>query len=279
MQDIKVSIDRIIIEYTKVSLEFFNTYVARTLCDFYHTNLNPNGSPAFHYTVCFKENDGQYLHLSYKPMREKKSIHYTLWAETNPEYMGTFKNVFKILSQNSRDINFVLCDVAYDIPVAINKVLLVSKTGRKATNYKGTIYYGEGSDRRTHGYLRCYDKKKQLKEVRDIDVLGDLTRVEIVYRPSATNRFAMKELLARSPDFNRLYQCYVLTDIKKLNPKREAIIKALISHKIIYKELSSYQRGVLKKDLTSQMKVDFDTLAQQQWKELVSIYISIACGW
>lgn len=88
MNDIRASIDRIIIENTKVGLEFFNSYIARILCDFYYKNINPNGSSAFHYTVCFKENNGHYLHLSYKLMTERKSTHYTLWAETNTRVHG-----------------------------------------------------------------------------------------------------------------------------------------------------------------------------------------------
>lgn len=182
MEDIRVSVDRIIIEYTRVSLDFFNSYIAKYLCDYYHANINPNSSKAFHYTVYFKENDGHYLHLSYKLMSEKKATHYTLWAETNPEYMVTFRNVFKTLSRNAKEINFVLCDVAFDIPYATHEVFLLSRTGRKPSYYKSTTYYGTGKDRRKHGYCRFYDKKKQLREVEKKDVVGELSRVEMVYR-------------------------------------------------------------------------------------------------
>lgn len=279
MEDIRVSVDRIIIEYTRVSLDFFNSYIAKNLCDYYHANINPNSSKAFHYTVCFKENDGHYLHLSYKLMSEKKATHYTLWAETNPEYMVTFRNVFKTLSRNAKEINFVLCDVAFDIPYATHEVFLISRTGRKPSYYKNTTYYGTGKDRRKHGYCRFYDKKKQLREVEKKDVVGELSRVEMVYRPDSYDRFSMRDLLARSPNFNRLYQCHILTDTDKLIPKKKKVVEAIISRTMAYKELSTYQRGALKKDLSSQLEVNFDTLSEQQWKELINLYVSLACGW
>lgn len=279
MNDIRVSVDRIIIEYTKVSLEFFNRYIAKTLCDFYHENINPNGSPAFHYTVCFKENAGHYLHLSYKLMTEQKSTHYTLWAETNPEYMVTFKNVFKMFSKNAKAINFVLSDVAFDVPYALSDILLVPVKGRKASYCKTTTYYGKRKDCRKHGYCRFYDKKKELKEKYGIEIEGERSRVEIVYRPDSTSRFSMQDLIARPPNFNRLYQCHIITDIDKLKTKRKEVVQALIRRERAYSELSYYLRYELKKDLKSQMEVDFNTLAEQQWKELLNLYVSLACGW
>lgn len=65
-----------------------------------------------------------------------------------------------------------------------------------------------------YGYCCFYDKKKELKEKYGIEIEGERSRVEIVYRPDSKTRFSMKGLLARPPDFNRLYQCHVITDNK-----------------------------------------------------------------
>lgn len=137
-------------------------------------------------------------------MSEKKVTYYTLWAETNPEYMATFRNVFKTISRKPRKINFILCDVAFDIPYVIRKVLLLYRTGRKPSYYMNTTYYGTGKSHKKNGYCRFYDKNKQLREVKKKNMVSELLRVEMVYRPDSYDRFSMRELLNAPLGFNIL---------------------------------------------------------------------------
>ncbi len=278
--EVKVLVDKIIIAYIGISLELFNTYIAKNLCEFYHTTVKPNDSKAFHYTVYLPENDGHYLHLSYKLLSEPKSLRYTLWAETHPDSMATFMQVFEVLSQNAKEIHFVKCDVAFDIPRHKSDVLLVHRKGKVPQDKKNTTYYGRGK-RREHGFCRFYDKGLQLEEQKNIFIDGELSRIEVVYRPEARDRFNMSELLDTPPAFiNSRYQCHILTDIDQLPHKKKTLVQALMSRDKRYKDISYYMRGELRKALdNTQLWVDFDTIAAGQWKEVMNPYVSLACGW
>ncbi|QOR35926.1 hypothetical protein IMX26_03655 [Clostridium sp. 'deep sea'] len=278
--EVSVSVDKIIIAYIGISLELFNTYIAKKLCDFYHTRVKPNDSKAFHYTVYLPENDGHYLHLSYKLLSEPKSLRYTLWAETHPDSMETFMQVFEVLSQNAREIHFVKCDVAFDIPHHKSNILLVHRKGKASNDNRNTTYFGKKSERRKHGYCRFYDKRLQLEEKKNIIIDGELSRIEVVYRPEARDRFSMSDLLDTPPAFiNSRYQCHILTDIDQLPHKKRTLVQALMSREKRYKDISYYMRGELRKALDStQLRVDFDTIAAEQWKAVINPYVSLACG-
>lgn len=61
--------------------------------------------------------------------------------------------------------------------------------------------------------------------------------------------------------------------------KRKLLIEAIRSLEKPYKDISYYMRGEIEKDLTStQTKVDFNEIAKQQWKKVVSLYVTIATG-
>ena len=275
--DIRVSADRIIIEYTKISLDFFNPYINVTLDGLYKVTRNFRHK-AFHYACHIETYDGHYLYMTYKRHTEDKAKAYTMWVETHPELMKVFLNVFKRLSREAREINFVLCDVAFDIPVHINDIFLESETGREKTRFKNTYYHGKRKQCRLHGYSRMYNKKLQLHEVKGIDVMGELTRIEVVYRPHNDARFTMNELLTHPPDFNRLYMAFIINDIESIPSKRKPRIEAIMR---LEEDLigEPYLKKAIKKDLTStQTKVDFNEIAKQQWKDVVSLYVAIATG-
>ena len=96
MKQISVSIDKIIIEYTKVSMDFWNGYFMKNICDYY--GINPTiHELGFKYQLYLVNPDGTYMHISYRPVHEIKSKHYSLWIETHPEYLGGFKNILNAL--------------------------------------------------------------------------------------------------------------------------------------------------------------------------------------
>ncbi len=277
MNNIKVSIDRIIIEYTKVSMNFFNSYIMKNICDFYA--VKPTiGKSGFRYKLYLKEYDGSYLHISYQPYNQGKSLSYSLWIETHPKYLERFRNILDALNIEAKEVNFVLCDVAYDIPYSINNVFIASNTGRKMNIFKGTKYFGDRKSSKDHGYCRVYDKKNEQKEKKNKEVAGELTRVEIVYRPDSKGRFDLLDLLKHPPDFNRYYTCRVITNTDLLKPERKAIIMAIQNELMTLDEFSPYQRKKIKEELSNQLTVDFNDLTGQNWEEILSDPIRLIYG-
>ena len=250
MNNIKVSIDRIIIEYTKISMNFFNSYFMRNICDYY--GIKPTiGKTGFHYKLNIKEYDDSYLYISYKPYHQSNSLSYSLWIEIHPKYLERFRNILDALNLEAKEINFVLCDVAYDIPYSMNNVFIASNTGRKMNLYEGTKYFGERKDSKNHGYCRVYDKKKEQKKKKNKEVGRELTRVEIVYGPDSKERFNLLDLLNRPPLFNKYYNYFdeKVADGKTSGQALVCIMRRLVN--IIYgmmKNKTAYRPYVVSKE-------------------------------
>lgn len=269
MKQISVSIDKIIIEYTKVSMDFWNGYFMKNICDYY--GINPTiHELGFKYQLHLVNPDGTYMHVSFRPTHESKSKHYSLWIETHPEYLGGFKNILKSLDWQSKDINFVSCDVAYDIPVSPSNVFISSRTGRNMNWNSGTRYFGRRKTSKKSGYCRVYDKSKELSERKQQDVKGELTRVEMVYRPDSFDRFSIFDLLSNIPNFNKLYTCRIIDSLEALKPDMKAQVLAVQKGEMTLKEFSPYKRKKIGEALDNQHLIDFNELAGQNWYKLLS---------
>jgi len=261
--DIKLSIDRIIIEYTKVSVKFWNVYFSKNAATVFDTYPRI-GKYGFRYTMelqmktCDASACVKYQHYS-----DGKQKSYSLWVEINPKHMEDFKFMFDELAKEAREVNFVLCDVAFDIPVGMRNVFIDSIYGRNMNLYEGTRYYGKRGDSNKHGYCRVYDKAKEQKDKHDIDMGGQLTRVEIVYKPDSSDRFTMLDLYSRPPKFNRLYSCRVIDSPLERKLQKRAVILAVQAGLISLKEFKrDYKKGLLS-DLENQLHLDFDQLARE----------------
>lgn len=141
MDNIKVSLDKLVIEFTKVNINFFSKYFINGVCVVYRID-DFIGKYGYHYEIHIKKPNNAYLHIMYKPIKEPKLRHYPLRIKTHPCYLGEFTKILKDISSKAEEINFVLCDVAYDIPYSINNVFIASNTGRNMNIYEGTRYFG-----------------------------------------------------------------------------------------------------------------------------------------
>jgi hypothetical protein len=153
--------------------------------------------------------------MLYKNFNEPKGRAYTLRVETHPEYIPHFMDVLAPLIERAKEIYFIWCDVAYDVPVQMDNVFVMSNDNRRKINMeKGTRYYGEKHQRKTDAYCRIYDKKKQLGE-KGIIIDGDLTRIEIGYKPV----ILLNQVLENPPNHNKDYVTWIITEWDKLDHK------------------------------------------------------------
>ncbi len=65
-----------------------------------------------------------------------------------------------MINQNARDINFVLSDIAFDIPYVLEKMLLVSVKGRKSTYFKTTTTMAQEKTVESMGTVISMTKRK-----------------------------------------------------------------------------------------------------------------------
>lgn len=180
MKDIKVSIDRIVIDFTHVHWNFFNQLHKR-ISHFYGVNMTVKDKGLKYH---IKINTGEhFMHISYQLVFAKKSHKNTLRIEVYPKSLGYFISWLEQFRLYAKEVLFVRCDVAYDIPMKMKEVFTMSKTGRKLRPYKETRYYNGTQQRQEDGYCRVYDKKRQLWERKKQKLKEERTRMEIVYAP------------------------------------------------------------------------------------------------
>ncbi|WP_430885890.1 hypothetical protein [Fusibacter sp. JL216-2] len=60
--------------------------------------------------------------------------------------------------------------------------------------------------------FEAFTEKKQLKQVKKVEIEGERSRVELTWFPEYKDRFLFSELPAQTPDFNSMYQSFVITD-------------------------------------------------------------------
>lgn len=274
MSSIKVSVDRMVIEYRDVYWNFFNGFKQR-VCEYYGIT-EYIGTQGFKYHLHIKETKEVYMHISFQPFHEPKSMKHTLRIETHPEHFVTFMSILGQLQRNASSIWFVRCDVAFEIPKPMSQVFTSSRTGRRMNRYEGTRYYGKSNQRQQHGYCRVYDKRVEQRERKGKHLEGELTRMEIVYAPK--EKILMERLIQHPPEFNRLYQCTVLDDVEKIKPEKRAMVLAIQQEWMTLDEFTTYHRANIGKILESQQVIDFDLLAREQWKEIVTVPCALACG-
>ena len=195
MLQIPVSMDKLTVEYTDVHIEFFIEYVTRELKQNYYVKLEKGESQAFIFTVKVNRGSKWKLHISYQHIQHRLSLSngYSLWLKIHPDHLHAFIDVFKTLRKNSSKVNFVRGEIAFDILRHLNNVLLIPKRKRNFRYVVNTTYYGERKDQGKTGYCHFYEKKKQLKDRKGIEIEGERSRVEIVWSPKFKERFLLSE--------------------------------------------------------------------------------------
>lgn len=280
MLPIHVSMDKMTIEFKDIHMEFFIQYVFGDLKKNSYVELEEDEdkkSKAFVYTVKVKRGLYKGLCITYQHIGWgiTKDNRYSLWLRINPKNLEFFTDLFKTLRENSSAVNFVRGEIAFDIPRHLDDVLLFPYRKRNFNYCVDTTYYGEREDQGKHGYCRFYDKKKHLREEKGIEIEGERSRVEITWFPKYKERFLLSELPTRTPDFNNIYQSFVITERAALEPKWKSVVDALtrrITHLFDY---SSNDRRKLRNALTSQFEIDFNALLAQQWKTLVEPFVDL----
>lgn len=262
MKGVSVSIDRIVIDFTGIHWDFFNEFRKR-ICHFYGVRMMV-GERGFQYRI--RINIGEhFLHLSYKLIYAPRTQKNMLRIEAYPKSLVYFRQWLEQIRDYARQVLFVRCDVAYDIPAPIQDVFTMSKTGRKLRLYKGTRYYNGKHQRQEDGYCRVYDKKRELMERRRQTINGERTRMEIVYAPK--EKLLLATLVQYPPQFNSKYLCAVLTDSSKFTPKVGLFVQEIQQGTLLPQGLTLYYRKKIQDEMNTQDVIDLNLLAAEQWQE------------
>lgn len=163
------------IDYDKYSnLDFYlRTYFKDNIKKFWITDKIMQ----FKYNWVIEIEEGKSFYFGFHHNNEKKDMHegkYNLTIEFNPNKLKDNKLVLKILAL-SNNWYIKSFDLAFDLRININDIIYdmsgrnIEKIENRGFDNK-TISVGKND-----GRFKIYNKKKES----DLDILGDLTRVEI----------------------------------------------------------------------------------------------------
>lgn len=266
MEGIAVSIDRIVIDFTGVYWDFFNPFMLR-LCHYFGVQMY-TAERGFRYHININTGK-QFLHISYQLVISPKSRKHTLRIEAYPHSLVHFKDWLMQIQSHAKEVLFVRCDVAFDIPRSMNEVFTMSLKGRKLRPYLGTRYYNGAHQRQQNGYCRVYDKKAELEARKGKKIEGELTRMEIVYAPK--KKIPLEALVQFPPQFANLYFCAVIQDMGKFKPKVAALVQQIQDGQTMPQSINYYYRQQVLEQMQSQQVIDLDSLVTEYWEKVITI--------
>lgn len=216
-----------------------------------------NKACEYHYNLRIGNGAGAtyigYQHNSEKP----QGLGFTLKLETNPaketHEQILLRDIFKDYFSNHH-IVIKGGDIALDIPQPISSLLAVSLTGRVQDRHKGTLYFGT---RGKHGYLKIYDKKKELLDKQLTNIPEDfLTRIEFSFR--FNKPLTLGEFSATSLNMDSLYKISVMDDSEVSDPLLKACLFSYLNGHQDLKEFTRTYKNKIKKALDSMSPIKLD---------------------
>ncbi|MEH6891164.1 replication initiation protein [Bacillus sp. JJ864] len=272
MLGIQVTIDKFVTEYKDIPHSVFLHLYMIVSQKYKVRKKTYTGS--YGHEIYIGKCDGTYMYLYYKNFRETEGYLHTLRIETRPEYYAHFQEILGMLAEKASRIEFVSCDVAYDIQTGLEDIVVIpTDARRKMSHYETTRYFGKPEQRKQNGYCRIYDKRLELERNRGIYITHDLSRIEIVYKIS--EKILLNDIVKYPPKQNEYYFAAVVTDWETLKKKQVERVINLRDGKEMY---TQYVRREIKKNLTNQYQVDFDELARLNWEKLIQEPCSIILG-
>ncbi|UHA73722.1 replication initiation factor family protein [Paenibacillus sp. 481] len=273
MEDVQVSIDRIVVDFTDVLWDFFNRFHL-TLRTHFNASLRLQ-EKGFKYHLHVRDGS-HYLHVSYQLTFVPKSRKNLLRIECHPDSLVHFKSGLLPLKKTCREVLFVRCDVAFDIPLPITELFTLSLTGRNMHTWKGTRYSNQKHQRQVAGYCRVYDKKLERAEKQGKKISGELTRFEIVYAPK--EKIPLHVLVQYPPSFNKYYLCSRLGSLEKLKLKLLERVIGMMNGELEQRQVTGYYRREIEKEMRTRPTLDFDNVAAEQWENAIAIPCAILVG-
>ncbi|MCH5439016.1 replication initiation protein [Bacillus paranthracis] len=272
MVGVQVTIDKFVVEYKNIPYSIF-LRLYMMAANRYKTKKETY-TRSYAHKVYINKCDGIYMYVYYQNIRETERCLHTLRVETRPEYYVHFKEILEMIAEQASQIEFVSCDVAYDIQKGLEDIVVIPVDARRTmSHYKTTRYFGKPEQRKQNGYCRIYDKRLELEQNQGTYITDDLSRIEIVYKVS--EEILLNDIVKYPPKQNKYYYAAVVTDWEALKKKQ---MERVINLRDGTEAYTQYVRREIKKNLTNQYRVDFDELIRMNWEKLIQETCSIILG-
>jgi hypothetical protein len=265
VDDLKFELLEIHLSLSKVI--FSKKWISCRINDYYQNITFGNGEGAVYVG---------WRHNSYRRNRDlanKLKIEFNP-SKCHPEYklFDIFRNLF-----NNHRKKITMLDIAWDIAVYKDSIIVKTKTGREEHRIKGSRYWGtQGSN----GRLKIYDKKKEREKVGVKIDQTFLTRIEYTWKMSKGVNIESLEAISIKP--SEFYDLYLVNlkqnNEKQLNKQKQAKILSMVyavqNGLFQLKDYSRTDQMHIKKALDSHIKIPLDQNIQEN---ILTIKNKISC--
>lgn len=205
----------------------------------------------FKYNYSIEIEEGKSFYIGFHHNNEKKDEHnglYNLTIEFNPNKLKDNNIIMHILNLSG---NWIIksYDIAFDVRININD-LIYDMSGRSIEKIDNrgfddkTIMVGKGN-----GRFKIYNKKKES----DLDIIGDMTRIEI---SREVEDFEVRKV--KMLNYDNLFPCvYINNYVYSFNDYKDKTLLAL---------LYAVQNGFPLRDLTKTYKSKIKNMLEGGYK-------------
>ncbi|WP_461202941.1 hypothetical protein [Anoxybacillus sp. TBDG-1] len=217
------------------------------------------GHSEYKYNFHIGQGDGAvyvaYHHNSENAKLVKERFHVKVEYNPSKHDRNDFKQFWLCMSDFSmfrKSIKSV--DIAFDIPVPISNVVVVSTTGKAMNKYQTTMYFGQRS---SNGFLRIYDKAKEEGKKDEVK-----TRIEftLAFPPETTFQ------LLQSVSSYDVFEQYIVSVVQydKLDAELACVLYAINSGFRSLKDFTRRKQEKIKNALLGTERIDFQRVFDEQ---------------
>jgi len=159
--EVAVSIDKFVIDYKDVPHSaFLRVYMVGLKK--YQVKMEIY-SGTYSYELHMRKSDDVYIHMYFKNFRETEGHLHTLRIETRPEHYSHFREILEMIGKRGSRVEFVSCDVAYDIQTGLENIVVIPIDARRnMTHFDTTRYFGRSDQRKRNGFCRISAKESSI---------------------------------------------------------------------------------------------------------------------
>jgi hypothetical protein len=270
VDDLKFELLKIHLSLSKVN--FSQKWISCKINDYYQNFTFGNGEGSVYVG---------WRHNSYRRNRELAN---KLKIEFNPSKCHPEYNIFNIFRNlfNNNPKKITMLDIAWDLAVYKDSIIVKTKTGREEHRIKGSRYWGtQGSN----GRLKIYDKKKEREKVGVRIDQTFLTRIEYTWKMSKGVNIESLEAISIKP--SQFYDLYLVNfkqnNEKQLNKQKQAKILSMVyaiqQGLFQYKDFSRRDQEHIKNALDSYIRLKLDQSIQESMEEIKNRISCFICNY
>lgn len=272
-KSIECKLDNLVVYIEAVRMNTFNVFRDRLEEQEYLSKIPPirltigKGYSDYHYRLNVGQGGGAVtVGFKHNSVRSNEEF-YTMRVEFNPQKNGidyeAFWEVFaRIFKDHTKRIKQL--DLAFDVPVPINKIFAFSLTGRQKAYYKSTLYFGSPGNT---GRLKIYDKKAELDEKQGVAIVEE-HRTRIEYTLRFEEPLSLQLLSKASLTINTEYEIVHLNE-EKLSGETKAAVLAIHHDWMKMSEFTRTTKTKIKSAVASMEKFDLDHAYHNAQKTII----------